>query len=520
MIGAFLPAAQTLPPVLIRADAAAQMGTGHVMRCLALAQAWQEAGGTVLVVCALLTPGLEARLQAEGIAVAHLDAEPGSAQDAAETLALAERVGAGWVIVDGYAFSGEYQRAIARAGLPLLAIDDFGHAGHYWAGLVLNQNLDAREELYPSREPATRLLLGTGHALLRREFWPWHGRSRTVPETARRVLVTMGGADPGNATLRVIEALHQVGLPGLEAKVVVGGSNPHVETIRQVTRTASGPGQVGGAWQSESPVELIENASNMPDLMAWADVAVSSAGTTCWELAFMRLPALLLVLADNQRPNAQELARLGAAVSLGWHADLAPEPMAVALRALLGDAEARRSMAQAGGGLVDGRGADRVTRLLAQGAVRARPVARSDCELLFGWANDSLTRRMSFRPRPIAWEEHTRWFERVLGDPEMRLLVGEAWEAAAWVPCGQVRVDADGTVSLAVAPRFRGRGLAAPLLRTAVLEARAQGRGRQLTAYIKPENAASQRVFAQAGFQVVGDAEVLGQACVCCRYGA
>lgn len=500
--------AQPLPPLLLRADATPQMGTGHVMRCLALAQAWQAAGGRVVLAAASLTPALEARLRAEGLAVSRLEAEAGSAQDAAETLALAGREGAGWLTVDGYGFSGEYQRAIVAAGLPLLAIDDYGHAAHYWAGLVLNQNLDAREETYGSREPGLRLLLGTQYALLRREFWPWRSRTRSIPAAARRILVTMGGADPGNATLRVMDALSSLDLPGLEARVVVGGSNPHLAAIRQAARHC-------GPW-----LELVENATGMPDLMAWADVAVSAAGTTCWELAFMQLPALLLALAENQRPNAQEMGRLGAAVSLGWHADVTPAAITAALDSLLADAAARGSMARAGAGLVDGRGAERVAALLAQGTVLVRAAGREDCELLFGWANDPLTRSMSLRTRPIAWQEHAEWYDRVTGDPATLLLVGEAWEAGAWVPCGQARVDPDGIVSLAVAPRLRGRGLAVPLLRAALLEARARVPGRPLLAYIKPENKASQRVFERAGFRHEGGAVMHGQACGKYTYGA
>ncbi|HNS51955.1 MAG TPA: UDP-2,4-diacetamido-2,4,6-trideoxy-beta-L-altropyranose hydrolase [Anaerolineae bacterium] len=495
------------PPLLVRADASPQMGTGHVMRCIALAQAWLAEGGRVVLAAASLTPSLEAWLQAEGIAMARLEAETGSPEDVAGTLALADREGAGWLVVDGYGFSGEYQRAIVEAGLPLLAIDDYGHAGHYWAGLVLNQNLDAREEIYRSREPAASLLLGTRYALLRREFLSSRDRRRTIATAARRVLVTMGGADPANATLRVIAALGELDLPGLEAKVVVGGSNPHLDAIRKAARRCR-------PW-----LGLVENVTNMPELMAWADLAVSSAGTTCWELALMQLPALLLVLADNQRPNAQEMERLGAAVSLGWHGGAAPAAVAATLRSLLEDPAARAAMAQAGAALVDGRGSERVACLLARGMVLVRAAGQEDRGLLFGWANDPVTRRMSFRMQPIAWAEHVAWFDRVVGDPATLFYVGEAWQTGAWAPCGQVRVDPDGTVSMSVAPGLRGRGLAVPLLRAAVLATRARTPGRPLLAHIKPENDASQRVFEKVGFRREGDSLVHGQMCGTFTYG-
>ena len=233
----------------------------------------------------------------------------------------------------------------------------------------------------------------------------------------------------------------------------------------------------------------------------------------------MQLPSLLLVLAENQRRNAEELARSGAAVNVGWHADASVAALADALRALVLDGGAREAMARRAGALVDGRGAQRVAARLAQAVVRARRATAGDCELVFQWANDPFTRSMSFRSEPIAWEEHRRWFGRVSEDSQALLLVAETWEAGSWVPVGQVRIDGDGTVSLGLAPAYRGRRLASPVLATAVAMARARTPGRQLAAYIKPENGVSHRVFTQAGFRSVGPVEVLGQPCFRYVYG-
>src|SRR5262249_42921144 len=132
----------------------------------------------------------------------------------------------GWVVLDGYHFSGGFQRRVRAGGIRVLAIDDYGHADHYATDLVLNQNLHATADLYRAREPYTGLLLGTRFALLRREFWEWSGRKREVSEAARKVLVTLGGSDPDGVTLTAIEALARTRWPGLEAVVVVGGGNP------------------------------------------------------------------------------------------------------------------------------------------------------------------------------------------------------------------------------------------------------------------------------------------------------
>jgi len=278
--------------LLLRADASETIGTGHVMRCLALAQAWQDTGGRVVFLMATEAPAVEARLQSEGMEVIHLPVQPGSRDDAIQTADLARRVGADWVVVDGYHFGADYQRTIRGLGLHLLFIDDHGHADHYSADLVLNQNIHAHEGIYKNREPYTRLLLGTRYVLLRREFLKWRGWKREIPEVARKVLVTMGGSDPDNVTLKVIQALQQVDVDGLETIVVVGGGNPHYEELQSSVQ------------ESRFPVLLESNVTNMPELMAWADVAVSAGGSTSWELAFMGVPALVLILANNQRSIA------------------------------------------------------------------------------------------------------------------------------------------------------------------------------------------------------------------------
>src|SRR5580700_1740365 len=145
--------------LVLRTDASVAIGTGHVMRCLALAQAWEDAGGRAIFAMAQATPAVEGRLRNEGFEVARVSAQVGSATDAEETADLAQQRGASWVVVDGYEFGAEYQASLKNRGMKVLFIDDNGHAAHYLADLVLNQNAHALEELYRSRELSTKLLL-------------------------------------------------------------------------------------------------------------------------------------------------------------------------------------------------------------------------------------------------------------------------------------------------------------------------------------------------------------------------
>ncbi len=154
----------------VRADASVAMGTGHVMRCLALAQAWQDAGGDVVFAMAETGAAIQKRLQSEGLSIFPGESAPGSIEDAKEVVELARKQGARWIVVDGYQFGERYQRDLEQAGLKVLFVDDSGHATGYVADVVLNQNAHACAELYESRHAHTRLLLGPRHALLRREF--------------------------------------------------------------------------------------------------------------------------------------------------------------------------------------------------------------------------------------------------------------------------------------------------------------------------------------------------------------
>jgi spore coat polysaccharide biosynthesis predicted glycosyltransferase SpsG len=110
-------------------------------------------------------------------------------------------------VVDGYHFTGEYQKAVKQEGLSLLVVDDFGHAEHYWADVVLNQDMNAEECLYRSREPYTRLLLGPEYVCLRREFRRLPRVPRQSNGAACKLLVTLGGSDPGNVSELVIQSL-------------------------------------------------------------------------------------------------------------------------------------------------------------------------------------------------------------------------------------------------------------------------------------------------------------------------
>jgi len=481
--------------LVIRADGSTRIGTGHVMRCLALAQAWQDSGGRAIFAMGMEAPALKDRLTSEGMEVVHLLAEPGCPEDAEMTADLAQKMGSDWVVVDGYHFGSNYQRIIKESGLRLLFIDDNGRADHYYADIVLNQNLHANEYLYRKREPYTKLLLGTEYVLLRREFWPWRGWKRKIPEVAHKVLVTLGGSDPDNVTLKVIQALQQI--EQLETVVVIGGSNLHYE-------------ELSSALESNGSTDLKKDVKNMPELFAWADLAISSAGTTTWELAFMGLPSLLLILAENQVKVAEQLESVGIAMNLGLHDLLRAPDVIREVTPLLFDVDLRASMAELGRRAVDGFGVGRILNALSEG-FWLRIARDEDCGVVYEWANDRDSRAHSFSMDPISWKEHVLWFENKIRNPDSVLYIAQNVENE---PLGIVRFDIDGqyaTMSINLDRRFRGQGMAHIIVNEAVesLFARRQVFG--VNAFIRSHNTKSIRAFEKSGFTFVDHKTIQGK---------
>jgi UDP-2,4-diacetamido-2,4,6-trideoxy-beta-L-altropyranose hydrolase len=475
--------------LLIRADASVHIGTGHVMRCLALAQAWMQQGGQAIALMTKTTSALESRLTSESVQVLHLESVAGSQKDARETVQIAQRVGAIWVVVDGYQFSAEYQRILKENGLQLLVLDDYGHAEHYWADIVLNQNISADISLYPNREPYTQLLLGPRFALLRQEFWDWQGWQRQIPAIARKILVTLGGSDPDNVTLKVIQALQQVQIDDLQVVAVVGASNPHFEALLKAVES------------SQHSIRLERNVTNMPKLMAWADIAISGGGSTCWELAFMGLPSLTLILAKNQQVIAEKLDAIGLAINSGWHSEISTEHLAEQISQPLSLLQLRTDMSNTSYALVDGEGSERILMYLKDKKLRLRTVRESDCKMLWHWANDPDVRASAFSSTPISWREHQQWFTHKLNIESCHIFIAIDRDDK---PIGQVRFDiqdnqqAEIDISLDRAKRNLGYGN--DMIEMTVKEIFSHININSVYSFIKSDNIASIKLFEKANF--------------------
>jgi RimJ/RimL family protein N-acetyltransferase len=330
------------------------------------------------------------------------------------------------------------------------------------ADVVLDHNPGATAAPYAGRVAGDDLLLGSRYALIRRELRKAMA-PRVVNESATTLLVTLGGAPPAEVADALRRALD--GSPSLGVRV-----------------------------------EWLTGGDDVVGPMQRADVAISGAGVTASELCGFGVPAVLVVLADNQRPIAEELTRAGAAIT----AD-ADGAVGEAVR-LAGDAAARRAMAEAGQRLVDGRGALRVAARLRAELLGLRDATEDDARLLFEWVNDPVVRATSLSRAPVPWDTHVAWLQAKLADPQCRLWIVED---NAGEPLGQVRFDQHGTaaeISIGLSAEQRGRGLGPAAIDAAVRRFFAESDVSLVEARIRPDNAASITAFGDACFEFVGEA--------------
>jgi UDP-2,4-diacetamido-2,4,6-trideoxy-beta-L-altropyranose hydrolase len=514
----------TVGKLVIRADAAPDIGTGHVMRMLALAQAWQDRfeeqvvddhGPLVQFICALLPEAFEERLLLEGCEVVRISVTPGSADDVTQTLAAAKAVmknpkpgaSAPWMVVDGYHFDLAYQRAIRADNFKLLVVDDYNHLPEYECDILLNQNIGADKYEYRVNSDAQKLL-GPRYALLRREFREALGRISgkpgegcDVPENAKHILVTMGGADLHNVSLKVIEALNQSEIEGLEVKIVVGASNKHRADLQNAIQS---PGFLN------TKMRVIQSA-DMSSLMQWADMAITAAGSTCWELMAMGVPMVTVVLAENQEQVGHLLDQYDIAINLGWYHAWSKTECADMVKDLTCHHTLRARMVEMGRNLVDCEGARRVAMALENSVLSLRPATINDARKIWEWTNDPETRSASFSSDLIAWETHLAWMHDVLSDFRVRIYLAEVCGEAVGVVRFEAADNESNFISLALAPCARGRGLGSKLVeKGAEMIARETGRY-SIHAYVKPANRRSCRIFDRAGFKALPDTTVKGQ---------
>lgn len=311
--------------VAFRVDASLQIGTGHVMRCLTLADALQTQGVKSTFICRLHEGHLIQKIKQRGHETIELPAAQHYYPDKEKKLAHADWLGAHWIqdaeqisnalqmkkfdwlVVDHYALDIQWEQELRTHYTKLMVIDDLADREHC-CDLLLDQNLGRSPKDYENLIPPNAMtLVGPRYALLRPEFAQWRSYSlnRRSHGKLQNLLITMGGVDKDNVTEQVLTALAESDLPhSLKITVVMGA---HAPWIKQVKKQAS---------KMMQTTTVLADVNNMAELMADSDWAIGAAGSTSWERCCVGLPTIQIALAINQVSIAQALNEKKAAIAI------------------------------------------------------------------------------------------------------------------------------------------------------------------------------------------------------------
>ncbi len=494
--------------VVFRVDASQKIGTGHVIRCLTLANELRRRGANVIFIVRdmlgamssyLRQEGFEAhilaRLNNDGISfngINSLEQKKIELNDAQQTTAVFRGGVPDWIVVDNYSLGKLWESEMGAQGCRLVVIDDI--CRNHDCALLLDQNWIGEK----ATEPYTNLvskscvtLLGPQFALLNPLYSHLRQSMPSRNGMVRTILVFFGGADTRNLTAIALEALSTTYFQNIQVDVVVGAANPHTE---QIVRAASRMHQVS----------VHRDLPNLAALMARADLMLTAGGSTSWERCCLGLPALVAVVAENQRLLSENLARNGAHLLIDDEKILSSEAWAEAIHNLLRSPEVVHKMSARSLGYVDGFGAPRVASSMGfYGQSLFIRQARIADELLYlNWANDSGVRKSAFTQKLIEPDGHHMWFTDKLKNSKSIMFIGED---EFGLPIGQVRFDVEGGeafVDISVDPCMKRRGIGARLLNQGLERLLEMCLITKVVALVRRENLASTKLFLSVGFRL------------------
>jgi len=342
--------------VFIRADASLNMGTGHIMRCLVLAECFQNKGALVHFICRQYIGNLCDLIEQRGFIINRLDLlsndynpnyEKISSDwddDAQETYKIVSEIKGkpAWLIVDHYGLDVRWERAIRPLVKRILVIDDLANRQHD-CDILIDQNLhlDSNNRYFDLVPESALLFLGPRYAQLRAEFNdPLLLRQRSG--VLHTLLVYFGGADPGNQTLKLLDALRLLAYKSFTTTIVLGSIHSNYDLIKS-------------AAEGLEKIRVIGVTDQMGQLMAEADLAVGTCGIAAWERCLLGLPSIVVITAENQREDAIILDKVGAVINLGEADSLGAIDFAQKLEYLGSNREVLKEMALASLSVMDGR---------------------------------------------------------------------------------------------------------------------------------------------------------------------
>ncbi len=477
--------------IVIRADSSVELGSGHIMRCLTLAEELNQQGAELSFICQDLVGNLATLIEQKGFQVQLIPAMKSfdSQQDAMTSLDfLKTQEVVDWLIVDHYGISEHWESQMRPYVKKILVIDDLADRKHN-CDILLDQNYNTNANRYDNLIPSSsRQLLGPTYALLRKEFSEARKQLKERNGNIKKILVSFGGSDATNETKKTIEALKQLEFE-VEVDIIVGRAYPYLESLEEALRHIEN-------------MRLHVQANNMAQLMLNADLAIGSGGSTSWERACLGLPSIVISTADNQQAIAEALALEGYQLYLGKTENVNSDAIKQAIQSLknIFFYQMLSSQSQA---LCDAKGVQRVAKVILEPVLKLRKALISDCERVFVWRNAPEIRQTALSVDPIDFEVHEAWFSRALDLEDRHLLIAHLDNNA----CGVIRYDLNrrlncAEVSIYLAPEYLSKGLGNSLLSAGEYWLKTNEQSISvINAVVKVSNPRSRRLFEKNGYQ-------------------
>ena len=431
--------------IIFRVDASSLIGSGHVMRCLTLADALRAYGVQSYFICRLHSGNMVSFIESKGYKVLSLPAPSddwilssndnqveysswlgeSASIDAAQTIAAIDKLHLNclpeWCIIDHYAIDTKWENTIKPFCLKLMVIDDLANRRHN-CDILLDQTFERSTLDYqPLVSGNCTLLTGSQYALLRPEFLAWRGYSlkRRHTPTLRNILITLGGVDNDNITSKVLLNLKKSSLPSSSRiTVVMGISAPYLAEVQKIAKSMP------------CSCEIKVDVPNMAQLMTNSDLCIGAAGSTTWERCCLGLPTILIILASNQNTIAQALNKKGAVILPD---NL--EELPTLIKNISKNTYDLSKLTQASSEICDGKGIKRVLKSFdivrkdfktnKTGAGSIRKMTKDDLDMVLSWRNHINVRRVMHTQHKISPKEHKHWFHKTSTDPQQHLLIFE-----------------------------------------------------------------------------------------------
>ncbi|MDA7738839.1 UDP-2,4-diacetamido-2,4,6-trideoxy-beta-L-altropyranose hydrolase [Amylibacter sp.] len=418
--------------VVFRVDSSLQIGSGHLMRCLTLAECLKNDGIDICFICRKNSGNLRAKIIKKGFRLFELESSIKARyedkpfhskwlnvtqkEDANQCKKILEKIKPDWLVVDHYALDHEWESDLKDFCTNIMVIDDLADRKHN-CDLLLDQTFGRIAEHYIDLVPKVcTLLVGAEYSLLRPDFADWRSYSieRRSQADLKNLLITMGGIDLENHTEEVLIKLDHCVLPvDINIVIVLGSHYPHLESLKM------------RAERSKYKINIQVDVENMAEIMANSDIAIGAAGSTSWERCCMGLPTIQVVLAENQKFLAKKLSEVNASLLVNE---------ASSLQSLINDASKwMQDVSISSARITDGTGTLKVASQITDSIVKIKLQKFGQVELVsyvnlnsndqafaLKMRNDISVKRWMYSQREISQREHRDFIKKLNDNQERR----------------------------------------------------------------------------------------------------